>query len=40
MYKSAENAYAAMDFTGLGYISEQVFLDSYLVRERTPFSRA
>jgi uncharacterized protein YneF (UPF0154 family) len=39
MYKNAENAYAALDFTGLGYVAEDVFLNSYLVRERLPFSK-
>jgi hypothetical protein len=37
MYRSAEVAYSAMDFTGLGYISEESFLNSIVVRERTPF---
>jgi len=39
MYASAENGYAAMDFTGLGYISQEAFLNSYLVKDRVPFSR-
>jgi Ca2+-binding EF-hand superfamily protein len=39
MFSSAENAYAAFDFTGLGYITEDVFLNSYLVREKLPFSK-
>jgi hypothetical protein len=34
MYRSAEVAYGAMDFNGLGYISEQAFLDSMLVKNR------
>ena len=32
MYRAAENAYAALDFTGLGYITEEAFLDSVIVR--------
>jgi len=39
MYNSAENAYAALDFTGLGYITEKSFLDCYLVRDKMKFSR-
>jgi len=38
MYRSAEIAYAALDFSGLGYISEESFMDSIVVRERLPFS--
>ena len=38
MYSSAENAYAAFDFTGLGYITADRFLESYLVRDRIRFS--
>ena len=38
MYRSAEVAYADMDFSGLGYISEKAFLDSKVVSHRIPFS--
>ena len=31
MYSSAENAYAALDFTGLGHIGEKAFLNSLVV---------
>jgi len=31
MYRSAEVAYADLDFSGLGYISEKAFLDSKIV---------
>jgi len=38
MYSSAENAYAAFDFTGLGYITKDRFMESYLVRSKIHFS--
>lgn len=38
MYRSAEKAYGDIDFSGLGYISEQAFLDSKIVKMRVPFS--
>jgi len=38
MYRSAEVAYAALDFTGLGYITEQAFMNCIIVKERLPFS--
>ena len=31
MYRVAEQAYASFDFSGLGYISEQAFLESKIV---------
>ena len=40
MYNSAENGYAALDFTGLGYVTEKSFLDCYLVKERLKYSRS
>ena len=39
MYRSAEQAYSAFDFSGLGYISEQTFLDSKIVQNRIPFTK-
>jgi hypothetical protein len=39
MYSSAENAYGALDFTGIGFITEEAFLSSIFVQERQPFSR-
>lgn len=39
MYRSAEQAYSSFDFTGLGYISEDVFLNSKIVKNRIPFSQ-
>lgn len=38
MYRSAENAFAELDFSGLGYVTEKAFLDSYLVKHRIPYS--
>ena len=38
MYKSSEEAYASLDFTGLGFISEQAFLESQIVKKRIPYS--
>lgn len=37
MYRSAENAYASFDFSGLGYITEEAFLDSQFIKGRIPF---
>jgi len=34
MYGSAENAYGAIDFNGKGFITEQEFLDSIVIKER------
>ena len=34
MYRSAEVAYGAMDFNGLGYIGKQAFLSSMIVKSR------
>ena len=32
MYGKAENAYNGMDFTGLGYVTEKVILESKVIR--------
>jgi hypothetical protein len=39
MYRSAEVAYSAMDFSGLGYITVESLLNSIVIRDRVPFSR-
>jgi hypothetical protein len=39
MYRSAELAYADLDFSGLGYISEQAFLECKVVQHRIPYSK-
>lgn len=36
MYASAENAYAALDFTGLGHITEDAFLKCHVVKNKLP----
>lgn len=38
MYKSAENAYAALDFTGVGYITEESFLNCFIVKDRLSYT--
>ena len=38
MYRSAENAFADLDFTGLGYVTEKAFLESNLVKNRIPYT--
>jgi hypothetical protein len=39
MYSSAENGYAAFDFSGLGYITEDSMLKSYLFKDRLKYSK-
>lgn len=38
MYRTAEDAYSALDFTGLGYISKESFLNSIIVEKRLKYS--
>lgn len=38
MYRCAEDAYAALDFNGKGYIDEESFLASMVVKNRIPYS--
>lgn len=38
LYRGPDKAYAALDFTGIGHISESAFLDSAIGR-RVPYSR-
>lgn len=38
MYCNADVAYGALDFSGLGYITQDAFLNSIVVREKTKFS--
>lgn len=40
MYRSAENAFGELDFSGLGYVTEKSFLTSNLVKHRIPYSEA
>ena len=39
MYRNAESAYAALDFNGTGFITENDFLDSIIVSQRVPFTK-
>jgi hypothetical protein len=38
MYRNAEYAYNTLDFTGLGYITENDFMNSIIVKDRIPFT--
>ena len=38
MYRQAEVAYSALDFSGLGYITMEAFLNCIIVKDRVPFS--
>ena len=40
MYKSAENAFAALDFNGTGFVVMDSFLNSIVVKERIKFTKA
>ena len=34
MFRSAELAFGALDFTGTGYITEEAFLDSMIIKNK------
>ena len=38
MYRNAEIAFTELDFSGLGYVTEKAFLNSYLVKNRIPYT--
>ena len=38
VYRGPDKAYASMDFSGVGHISEEGFLGSLVVRQRLDFS--
>ena len=38
MYGSSDHAFGALDFTGVGYVTEEAFLNSIFVKERQPYS--
>jgi len=38
MYRGPEKAYSSMDFSGRGYITEEDFLNSVVIK-RLPFTR-
>lgn len=40
MYRSPDYAFGALDFSGLGFITEHAFLNSHVVKERVPYSVA
>lgn len=37
LYRSHDRAYAALDFSGIGYITEDTFLQSLIIK-RVPFT--
>jgi len=37
IYRGPEKAYAALDFSGIGYITQEVFLDS-MICKRIPYT--
>lgn len=39
MYRCAENAYAALDKAGLGFVTKEAFMDSVVVKHRVPFTK-
>jgi hypothetical protein len=40
MFRSAEAAYASFDFSGLGFITEDAFINHNMVKGRIPFSES
>jgi hypothetical protein len=40
MYRCAEDAYAALDFSGKGFVDEKSFFDNMVVSKRVPYSQA
>lgn len=38
LYRAADKAYSTMDFSGVGSISEEEFLDS-IIAKKVPFTR-
>lgn len=39
MYRCSENAYAAMDRVGDGYVTKEAFMNSAVVKHRLPFTK-
>ena len=37
MYRSSEAAFAALDFSGKGYVTEEDFLESTVVKLKVPY---
>jgi len=38
MYRCTEDAFAALDFTGLGYVTKESFMNSIIIKNRVPFN--
>ena len=38
LYRNSDIAFGEMDFSGLGYITEEAFLDSVVVKQKLNFS--
>lgn len=38
MYRNAENAYNTLDFTGLGYIKRDEFMNCIVIKDRIPWN--
>jgi hypothetical protein len=38
MYQSSENAYGALDYSGKGYITQDEFLNCYLIKDKLRIS--
>ena len=39
MYRCAEDAFAALDFSGKGFVDEESFFSNRVVKTRVPFSK-
>jgi Ca2+-binding EF-hand superfamily protein len=39
MYQSSENAYSALDFSGIGYITRESFFNNFIVKHKIKFSK-
>jgi len=38
MYANSEIAFSGLDFSGLGYVTKEAFLDSIIVKQKIPFT--
>jgi hypothetical protein len=38
MYRNAENAYGVLDFYAKGFVTEEVFTNSIILKDRVPFT--
>jgi hypothetical protein len=39
MYRCCEDAFAALDFSGLGYVTKESFFNSIVIKDRVTFSK-